>query len=137
MIGLAGSALAFATGELVIHAAREAHRFTIELASTPDERAQGLMFRPSMPADHGMLFDFGTTQPVGFWMKNTIIALDMLFIAADGRIVEIAADTVPFSEAVISPGVPVKGVLELNAGTAQRLGIRAGDRVDHPAFAEP
>ncbi|WP_349367653.1 DUF192 domain-containing protein [Salinarimonas sp.] len=112
------------------------HEFQVELAATPEERSRGLMFRRSMPAEQGMLFDFGRVQPVSMWMRNTYIPLDMLFISETGEIVRIAADTEPLSERTISSGQPVLSVLELNAGTARRLGIAAGDRVEHPLFAE-
>lgn len=119
---------------IVTDAAR--HDFVVELAATPEERSRGLMFRRSMPAEQGMLFDFGRVQPVSMWMRNTYIPLDMLFIAEDGEIVRIAADTEPLSERTIPSGQPVLSVLELNAGTARRLGIEAGDRVEHPLFGD-
>jgi uncharacterized membrane protein (UPF0127 family) len=97
-------------------------------------RSRGLMFRRSMPADHGMLFDFEQVAPVAMWMKNTYLSLDMLFIRPDGTIARIAADTEPQSTRVIPSGEPVLAVLELNAGTAARLGIKAGDWVKHPTF---
>ena len=125
---------ALAPGELVIESRPAAHRFTIELAATPDERARGLMYRQSMPADHGMLFDFQTPQPVGFWMKNTPLPLDMLFIDAAGAIVQIAADATPNSETPIISQEPIRAVLELNAGTSARLGITPGAKVRHPIF---
>ena len=130
-------AAAFAPGELVIETGRAAHRFTIELAASPEERALGLMFRQSMPADHGMLFDFEEPQPVGFWMKNTPLPLDMLFIDAQGTVVRIAADTTPYSETPIICEQPVRAVLELNAGTSARLGIAPGAKVRHPIFGAP
>jgi uncharacterized membrane protein (UPF0127 family) len=129
--------LAFAPGELTIETPSAAYRFTIELASTPAERAQGLMFRETMPADHGMLFDFQTEQPVAFWMRNTPMALDMLFIDKIGTIVRVAADTVPYSETPVPSGQPVRAVLELHAGTAARLGITPGAKVRHPIFTPP
>lgn len=110
------------------------HTFQVELAATPEARARGLMFRRSMPPEQGMLFDFGRVQPVSMWMRNTYIALDMLFVDAEGTIVRIAEDTEPLSERTIPSGRPVLSVLELNAGTARRLGIEAGDRVKHPLF---
>ena len=93
------------------------------------------MYRRTMAPDHGMLFDFEAVAPVAMWMKNTYLPLDMLFIRADGTIARIAADTEPLSTKVIPSGEPVLSVLELNAGTAARLGIHAGDRVEHPLFA--
>lgn len=111
------------------------HEFSVELAATPEERSRGLMYRRSMPAEQGMLFDFGRVQPVSMWMKNTYLSLDMFFITEDGTIVRIAENTEPLSERTIPSGQPVLSVLELNAGTARRLGITAGARVEHPLFA--
>lgn len=110
------------------------HAFEVEVARNDSDRAQGLMFRRSMAPDHGMLFDFGKVEPVSMWMQNTYLPLDMLFIRADGTIERIAANTEPLSTRTIPSGGPVLGVLELNAGTAARLGIKAGDRVEHPIF---
>jgi uncharacterized membrane protein (UPF0127 family) len=104
------------------------HRVTIEWASTPTERAQGLMGRTAMADGHGMLFDFGSEQPVYFWMKDTPLSLDMIFIKADGRTARIERGTTPFSEATIPGGAPVRYVLEVVAGGAQRIGLRPGDR---------
>jgi uncharacterized membrane protein (UPF0127 family) len=95
------------------------------------------MHRPSMAADVGMLFDFKADAPVAMWMRNTLIPLDMLFITRDGRIANIAERTVPYSETSIPSKGPVRAVLEVNGGTAARLKIRPGDRVDHPMFAKP
>ncbi|MGD9508050.1 MAG: DUF192 domain-containing protein [Geminicoccaceae bacterium] len=128
------TARALDPGELVIETATGAHRFTIELAATPGERSRGLMYRQSMQPDHGMLFDFQAEQPVAFWMKNTPLSLDMLFIDGKGRVVQIAEDTEPYSEAPIPSQQPVRAVLELNAGIARKLGITPGARVDHPIF---
>lgn len=110
------------------------HRFRIEIVSTPADRSQGLQGRKQLPADAGMLFDFGVALPVYMWMKNTYIALDMIFIAADGRIVNIARRTTPESLAIIESAGPVRAVLEVPAGTAARLGIKPGDRVEHRIF---
>jgi uncharacterized membrane protein (UPF0127 family) len=109
--------------------------FAVEMATTPEEQAKGLMFRRSLPEGEGMLFDFHQEQPASFWMKNTYIPLDMIFIRADGRILRIAENTVPLSEALVTSGGPVRAVLEVNAGTARKLGIAAGDRVAHPIFS--
>ena len=106
----------------------------VEVARTPKQRETGLMYRKSMPERQGMLFDFETTQPVYMWMKNTFIPLDMLFIRTDGTIARIEAMTTPFSERTISSGEPVRAVLELNGGAAQRLGIAPGDRVSTSLF---
>ena len=119
---------------LTIDSGGRRHNFRIELARTDADRARGLMFRQSMPADQGMLFDFERDQMVSMWMRNTFIPLDMLFIFADGRIHRIEHRTEVESERTISSGVPVRAVLDLNAGTAERLGIRPGDRIVHPMF---
>ena len=110
------------------------HAFQVEVMREEADRAQGLMYRRSLAPDRGMLFDFGRVEPVAMWMKNTYLSLDMLFIRPDGTIARIAADTEPLSTRTISSGEPVNGVLELPAGTAARLGIKAGDRVEHPMF---
>jgi len=108
--------------------------FTVEVASSEEQRETGLMDRPSMPLDHGMLFDFGADRAVAMWMKDTLIPLDMLFIDRTGRVAGIAARTVPMSEAIIASPGPVRAVLEINGGTAERLHIAVGDRVEHPFF---
>jgi uncharacterized membrane protein (UPF0127 family) len=105
--------------------------FTIEVADDMNERSAGLMFRESMADDHGMLFVFEQTQPVGFWMKNTVMPLDLIFIAQDGTVRAVKHGT-PMSEAAISPGVAVRFVLELKAGTAEKAGIVGGIAVRHP-----
>ena len=106
-------------------------RFQIEVADTPEERSRGLMFRERMPENQGMLFVFPQSLPVGFWMQNTILPLDLLFVSEEGEVRAILPG-VPFSTDTISPGVPVRFVLELNAGTAERQGIAVGDRLSHP-----
>ncbi|MFL5232396.1 MAG: DUF192 domain-containing protein, partial [Microvirga sp.] len=95
---------------------------------------RGLMFRHRLPEDRAMLFDFIDPKPVSMWMKNTYIPLDMLFVAGDGRVVHIAANTKPQSLDVITAGRPVKAVIEVAGGTAARLGIKPGDLVRHPLF---
>ena len=110
------------------------HTFEVEVARNDADRAQGLMYRRSMPENHGMLFDFGRVEPVAMWMQNTYLSLDMFFIRPDGTIARIAADAEPLSTRTIPSGEPVLAVLELNGGTAARLGIRPGDRVEHPLF---
>ena len=124
-------AATFETEPLTIRtAAGESHAFVVELAITSDQRALGLMNRKEMAADRGMLFDFGVTRRVAMWMKNTYLPLDMLFIRKDGTIARIAANAVPQSEAIIDSREEVHFVLELNAGTAKRLGVVPGDRVE-------
>lgn len=126
---------AFEETPLAIEAGSGTHRFQVELAATPAQRQQGLMFRASLDSDRGMLFDFGHTAPVTMWMRNTYIPLDMLFIAGDGRIHSIAEDVQPLSDAIVGSRGPVRAVLELAAGTSAALGIEAGDVVVHPMFA--
>ena len=113
-----------------------AHPFFVEVMRTEAERERGLMFRRSLPQDHGMLFDFDTERPVQMWMKNTYIGLDMIFISRNGKVVGLAEDTEPLSERIISSGAPAAGVIELNAGAAARIGLRIGDRVRHPLFSK-
>jgi len=109
--------------------------FTVEFAIAPDEHARGLMFRKSLPERHGMLFDFGAEQEVAFWMRNTLIPLDMLFIGGDGTIRHLHENATPLSEEPIPSRYPVRAVLELAGGSARRFGIAIGDRVVHPIFA--
>ena len=106
------------------------HRFTVEVARTPEEQATGLMNRQSLADDRGMIFPYETPQPLSFWMKNTLIPLDMIFIGADRRILNIEANTVPLSlEPVYSNG-PGIAVLELRCGRSAELGIKSGDKVE-------
>jgi uncharacterized membrane protein (UPF0127 family) len=108
--------------------------FSVEIADTEAAREKGLMFRKSLPPGQGMLFDFHREAPVGFWMKNTYIPLDMIFIRGDGRIANIAENAKPLSETVIPSDGPVLAVLEVAGGTARKLGIVPGDRVANPIF---
>ena len=112
------------------------HVFTVEVADTEAARERGLMYRRELPEGRGMLFDFFRDQPVGFWMKNTYIPLDMIFIRSDGRIVSIAENTEPLSERVVPSAAPVRAVLEVKGGTARRLGIQPGDQVANPIFSK-
>ena len=105
-----------------------------EIADTEELRNRGLMFRHILPEGHGMLFDFGKPRPAAMWMKNTYMSLDMLFIRADGTVAAIAENTEPLSEQTISVQEPVRGVLELPAGTAKKLGIHRDDKVYHRIF---
>jgi uncharacterized protein len=110
------------------------HEFSVEMAITPDQQTVGLMFRPSVPAEGGMLFDWGIPRDSQMWMRNTIAPLDMVFINADGTIRSIAENTVPESLAVIDSRGPVRATLELAAGTTARLNIRVGDKVQQRIF---
>jgi uncharacterized membrane protein (UPF0127 family) len=132
---LLGPALAEGPTEPLAIASRNGrHAFQVEVMRDDASRAQGLMFRRAMAPDHGMLFDFAQVAPVTMWMKNTYLPLDMVFIRPDGSVARVAADTEPLSTRVIPSGEPVLAVLELNAGTAAKLGIRPGDRVEHQLF---
>ena len=110
-------------------------RFHVEIAETAATREHGLMFRRSLAPDAGMLFDFKTPREVAFWMKNTLIPLDIIFIAPDGRILNIAPNAVPLSEMALPSAGAVRGVLELRGGRAGELGILPGDVVRHRIFA--
>jgi len=118
---------------LTFKANGETVAFEIEIADTAERRARGLMFRTDLPQDRGMLFVFEQTQPVSFWMQNTPSPLDLVFIGEDGRVIDILPGE-PFSTASISPGKPSRFVLELNRGTAERVGLVAGTRLQHPAI---
>jgi uncharacterized protein len=142
---LAAVVLVFGTGaawaeaplqRLEIDTASGPHDFMVEVMHTPAERERGLMDRRSLPKDRGMLFDFHTAQPVYFWMKNTFIPLDMIFVGADGRVVAIKHDAKPMDETLIPSGKPTLGVIELNAGTADAIGLKTDDVVRHPIFHE-
>ena len=108
-------------------------RFSVEVADDPAERSQGLMNRPSMATGAGMLFVYEQPQRAVFWMKNTLIPLDMLFIDANASIARIHKNAVPMSEAIIESGQAVVGVLELNGGSADYFGIKNGDKIIFPA----
>lgn len=129
-----GNALAAGLETLTIQTTGGVRTFKVEFVDTPETRARGLMFRKSLPRGEGMLFDFKTEQPVGFWMENTYIPLDIIFIRADGSIESIAANATPLSRQVLESRGPVLGVLEINGGLAAELGIRPGDRVRHRMF---
>lgn len=126
---------AVAEDRLTIKTASGPIEFTVELAETRAQQSRGLMFRNSLPERHGMLFDFGPPREVSMWMKNTLIPLDMIFVNADGTIHRIAAMTEPLSEAIVASQGDVKAVFEIIGGSAERLGIAAGDTIVHPIFA--
>ena len=110
------------------------HDFMVEMADTPAQQEVGLMWRTKVPADGGMLFDWGTPRRSQMWMRNTLVPLDMVFIAQDGTIAAIAEDTVPRSLAIIDSGVPVRATLELQGGITRKLDIRVGDKVECKLF---
>ena len=124
----------YATATVTIVSASGPHAFTVELAETPAQMEQGLMFRSELAPDAGMLFDFKTPTVATMWMRNTLIPLDMLFVGGDGRIVNIHERAIPQSDAIISAAAPVRVVIEVNGGTAARLGIKPGDRVTGSIF---
>lgn len=124
----------FPTAPLTILTAGGPRQFTVEVATTPAQMEQGLMFRQSMPADAGMIFDFREPQVATMWMKNTWIPLDMLFVDGAGHIVNIRERAVPGSTETIAAAAPVRAVIELNGGIAARLGIKPGDTVEFPIF---
>jgi uncharacterized membrane protein (UPF0127 family) len=132
---IAGPAFA-AAGEATLEIVTKGgvRAFIVELATTEAEREHGLMFRKTLPEGGGMLFDFKEERPVAFWMHNTYIPLDMIFIRADGLILNIAENTKPLSDALVPSGGPVRSVLEVIGGTARKLGIAPGDRVESPAL---
>ena len=111
------------------------HAFQVEIANNDATREHGLMDRRYMAADHGMLFEFDREAPVSFWMKNTYIPLDMIFISRAGVVTGIAANAEPLSERLIPSGGPCYGVLELNGGVAASIGVKPGDKVRHRIFA--
>jgi hypothetical protein len=119
---------------ITIDTQRGAKSFKVEVASEPQSQQRGLMYRQTLAPDAGMLFDFHDAVMLSFWMKNTVLPLDMLFIRMDGTISTIAPDTIPFSTAPITSAEPVRAVLEINGGRARALGIRAGDRVHAATF---
>lgn len=112
-------------------------RVPVELALTPQQQARGLMYRKDLPPEAGMLFVFPRTEVRTFWMKNTILPLDMIFIGEDRRIVGIVEDAVPFTESARTVGKPSRYVLEVHAGFSKKHGIMAGDRVELPALDMP
>ena len=115
---------------LAIRSKSGTHRFTVEVARTLEEQARGLMHREALAPDRGLIFPYETPQPVAFWMKDTLIPLDMIFIRPDGTIARIAGNTVPHSLEPVPSLEPVSAVLEIRGGRAAELGITAGDRVE-------
>ena len=123
------SAVAAGNGTLVLKTDSGPHSFNIEIASTNGERALGLMYRRELPNNAGMLFLYDPPQPITMWMRNTILSLDMIFIGTDGKVHRIESRTEPFSTDIISSDGTVQGVLEVNAGTAAKIGLKTGDEV--------
>jgi uncharacterized protein len=138
VVALAGRAqeadVQFKRSSLVVVAGGRDLKFEVELATNDAERSRGLMYRKQLGAYEGMLFDFYQEMPVSFWMKNTLIPLDMVFIAADGTVKHVHANAVPLSTEAVPSRFPVRAVLEINGGSAALLGIKPGDKVKHPIF---
>ncbi|OYW99910.1 MAG: hypothetical protein B7Z12_17175 [Caulobacter vibrioides] len=133
--GAGSSALAATKLETVeVVTSRGRTRFQVEIAATKAEQERGLMFRKSLAPDRGMLFTYKRPQPVAYWMKNTLIPLDILYIQANGRILSIARNARPHDLTPLASGGPVLGVLEIAGGRAAQLGILPGDRVLHRIF---
>jgi uncharacterized membrane protein (UPF0127 family) len=110
--------------------------FQAEIADTPELRERGLMFRQRLPDDRGMLFELSDVGEIAMWMRNTYVALDMVFIGNSGTVTSVVSDTVPLTDTIIRSEGVVAAVLELKAGTAKRIGLKAGDRIIHPSFPE-
>lgn len=121
---------------LTVVTASGRHDFMVEIADDEAERQKGLMFRPPLADDRGMLFEFETAAEQSFWMKNTPSSLDIVYIGADGRIVSIAHNATPFSEQPLPSYGAAKGVLEVRAGRMTEIGAKAGDRVEHAFFGD-
>ena len=135
MLAGATAGLAAGTGTIVLKTATGDHSFNIEVMVTDQERALGLMFRRSLPENSGMLFIYDPPQQATMWMKNTFIPLDMVFIDPDSRVRRIESHAEPFSETLIPSEGEVVAVLELNAGEAEKIGLKQGDKVVYPGLA--
>jgi uncharacterized protein len=134
VVAFAGAARSGGLEALQIVTATGTHDFQVEIARDEASRARGLMDRRFMPADHGMLFEFDREAPEAFWMKDTYIPLDMIFISRAGVVTNIVANAEPLSERAIPSGPPCMAVLELNGGAAATIGLKVGDKVRHPFF---
>lgn len=121
--------------KLVVHTATGDHAFAIEVVDTPQTRAQGLMYRQSIAPDAGMLFDFKEERPVSFWMMNTFIPLDMVFIRKDGTVANVHVNAKPQDPTGIPSDGAVTFVLEIAGGRSEEIGLKAGDRIEHPRIA--
>lgn len=131
-LGMLPLAACSSDDRLIAHTATGDYVFTVEVVDTPEARAKGLMFRQSLAKDAGMLFDFKQEQQTAFWMQNTFIPLDMVFIAADGEVKTIHVNAKPHDTTSIPSQVPVQFVLEIPGGRSVEIGLKPGDRVQHP-----
>ena len=116
---------------MIIHSKTGDHPFVLEMAGTPEQQERGLMFRRSLAPNEGMVFPYSPPQPVAFWMRNTLIPLDMIFVRQDGTIARIATAK-PLDETPVPAGEPVSMVIEIRGGRAAELGIAEGDKVNPP-----
>ena len=124
-------------GKLVLHSSTGDYSFNVEVVDTPESRAQGLMYRQELADDAGMLFDFKGEQPVSFWMRNTFIPLDMIFVDAKGVVKNIHVNARPHDPTGIPSDGPVQFVLEIPGGRSVEIGLKAGDTMDHPRVGVP
>lgn len=133
MVILAATLVAACSQEnqLVLHTAKGKFPFTVEVVDTPKTRAQGLMYRQSLAPDAGMLFDFKEERETAFWMQNTFIPLDMIFVGADGVVRTVHVNARPHDTTAISSQVPVRFVLEIPGGRSEEIGLKPGDRLEH------
>ena len=122
---------------LVLHTAKGDFTFNVEIADNEQSREKGLMFRTSLADDAGMLFDYHREQLATFWMQNTMIPLDMIFIGADGIVKTIHVNARPMDTTTIPSEVPVQFVLEIAGGRSVEIGLKVGDRMDHPRVSKP
>ena len=136
LITLLLAACSNAESKLVLHTDKGDFPFTVEIADDDAERAQGLMFRDSLAPDAGMLFDYGQEQLTSFWMQNTLIPLDMIFIGADGVVKNIHVNARPLDTTSIPSEFPVRFVLEIPGGRSVEIGLKDGDRMDHPRVGQ-
>jgi len=132
VVGLLPLAACSSDDRLVIHTATGDYPFSVEVVDTPESRAQGLMFVEKLDDNAGMLFDFKQEQMTGFWMQNTLIPLDMIFIAPDGEVKTVHVNARPMDQTTISSQVPVQFVLEIPGGRSVEIGLKPGDRIAHP-----
>jgi uncharacterized protein len=134
MCSFSTSADAMRREDMKLHTAKGVKVVSVEITETQDEKMKGLMFRSSLPDDQGMIFAYDPPREITMWMRNTYIPLDMVFIRPDGVIHRIEAWTRPLSEEIIASKGDVAACLELAGGAAERMGLKAGDRVEHPMF---
>jgi len=132
LVLLSAAAACSADNRAVLHTAKGDFTFTVEIADTEAQRAKGLMFRTALAPDAGMLFDYHREQEAAFWMQNTLIPLDMVFISADGIVKTIHVNARPMDTTSIPSEVPVRFVLEIAGGRSVEIGLKVGDRLEHP-----